>query len=55
MPWSQEAQDRQTRAYADAVRIEDLKIAVRSAVSFTQGRHPSHDGGHAVMVIAALR
>lgn len=36
-------------------RIEELEVAVRAALSFVQERHPSHDDGHAVMVIAALR
>lgn len=36
-------------------RVEDLEIVIRAALSFIQERHSSHDDGHAVMVIAALR
>lgn len=38
-----------------AQRIEDLEVVIRAALSFIQDRHPSHDDGHAVMVIVALR
>ena len=47
--------DRYHEASELKLRVEELEIAVRAALSFVQGRHTDQTDGHAQMVIAALR